>query len=70
MTQPNSSFGDDLNQILARQVAVLDEIDAIREREGALSPEIEKIQADALAIVHEIEALTQPSGSQEDSLNV
>lgn len=69
MTQLKDSFSDDLEQIRARQVAVLEDIDAIRERSAALSKDTEdvldKIQKDALSAIHEIEQMQkQNSGDQ------
>jgi hypothetical protein len=69
MTQLKNSFSDDLEQIRARQVAVLEDIDAIRERSAELPKDTEdildKIQKDALSAIHEIEQIKkQNSGGQ------
>lgn len=66
MTQKNSSYEQDLNQIRERQVAVLAEIDEIQERYGTLPAELAKIQSDALGIVHKLEGLCQRSETQEE----
>lgn len=57
MASTNDSYAEDLNQIRDKEVAVLDEIDAIQRRHGILPHEIEKIQSDALAIVYEIDQI-------------
>ncbi len=59
MATTNDSYVDDLNQIRDKEVAVLDEIDAIQKRHGILPSEIEQIQSDALAIVFEIDTIIE-----------
>ena len=68
MPEKNDNYSDDLAQIHERQMAVLEEIDEIRERHGILPPEIEKIQRDALSIVHDIDQLRERNGQTAISI--
>ena len=69
MTQIKDSFSDDLEQLRTRQMAVLEDIDAIRNSETELSKNtqmiLDKIQKDALSAIHEIEQIRERQIQEE-----
>lgn len=60
MSQPNDSYIEALNQIRERQIAVLEEIDRVREKHhNSIPAELERIQGEALRIVHDLEEISE-----------